>query len=195
VSDRIRSPLVWLALLTLWLGALPGASVAQPTQASGSSTPVQLALWSPIQVFDEGVSVTGLRLILISGVNRDVTGLDLLGVASLTQGDQTGLQLGFYDEVGGDLTGCQLGVFANDVEGRARGFQSAAISNHAGEGVGVQFAGLLNRTGRMRGLQISLVNWTDELEGVQVGLVNINRKGWIPFLPFLNVGNAAAAEP
>jgi hypothetical protein len=188
VPNRIRSPLVWLALLTLWLVALPGVSVAQPTQASGSSTPVQLALWSPIQVFDEGASVTGLRLILISGVNRDVTGLDLLGIASLTQGDQTGLQLGLYDEVGGDLTGWQLGVFANDVEGRARGFQSAAISNRAGEGIGVQFAGILNRTGRMRGLQISLVNWTDELEGVQVGLVNINRKGRIPFLPIFNAG-------
>jgi hypothetical protein len=184
----ISSPLVWLALVALALGALPRPSAAQATETPKASTPVQFALWNPIQVFGEGVSVTGLRLSLISGANRDVTGLDLAGVASLTRGDQTGLQVGLYDGVDGDMTGWQVGGFANDVDGRARGFQSASIYNRAGEGVGVQFAGILNRTERMRGLQISLVNWTDELDGVQIGLININRKGPIPFLPLFNFG-------
>jgi hypothetical protein len=188
VSHPISSPLVWLALVALALGALPRASAAQPPETSRPWTPVQLALWNPIQVFGEGTSVTGLRLTGISGANRDVTGLDLLGLASRTRGDQTGLQLALYDEVGGDLTGWQIGAFATDVDGRARGLQSAALYNHAGEGVGVQLAGGLNRTERMRGLQIALVNWTDDLDGVQIGLVNINRNGWIPFLPVLNFG-------
>jgi hypothetical protein len=188
VSHPIPSTLVWLSLFTLTLGGLPQASGAQPPETPSSSTPVQLALWNPIQVFDEGVSVSGLRLILISGVSQDITGLDLFGIASLTRGDQTGLQLGFYDHVGGNLTGWQVGVLATDVEDRARGFQSAGIANRAGQGSGVQFAGILNRTERMRGLQISLVNWTDELEGVQLGLININRKGPIPFLPLFNFG-------
>jgi hypothetical protein len=188
VSHPIPSPLVWLTLFTLALGALPQASGAQPPETPSPSTPVQLALWHPIQVVDEGVSVNGLRLVLISGVNQDVTGLDLLGLASLTRGNQTGLQLSFYDWVRGDLTGWQLGIFANDVEGWARGFQSAGIANRAGKGTGFQFAAVLNRTQRMRGLQISLVNWTDELEGFQLGLININRKGPIPFLPLFNFG-------
>jgi hypothetical protein len=188
VSHPIPSPLVWLTLFTLSLGALPDAAGAQPPETPSSSTPVQFALWHPIQVFDQNVSVTGLRLVLISGVNQDVTGLDLLGLASLTRGNQTGLQLGFYDWVRGDLTGWQLGIFANDVEGWARGFQSAGIANRAGKGTGFQFAAVLNRTKRMRGLQISLVNWTDELEGVQLGLINVNRKGPIPFLPLFNFG-------
>lgn len=188
MSHPIPSTLFWLTLATVALGALPQASGAQPPETPNSSTPVQLALWHPIQVFQESASVTGLRLVLISGVNQDITGLDLQGIASLTRGNQTGLQLGFYDQVGGDLTGWQLGIFANEVDGRARGFQSAAISNQAGEGRGVQFAAILNRTKHMRGLQISLVNWTDELEGVQLGLINVNRKSPIPFLPLLNFG-------
>ena len=188
MSHPIPSTLVWLSLFTLALGGLPQASGAQPPETASSFTPVQLALWHPIQVFDEDVSVTGLRLVLISGVNQDVIGLDLLGIASLTRGNQTGLQLGFYDQVGGNLTGWQVGVFASDVDGRSRGFQSSGIANRAGQGDGVQFAGVLNRTKRMRGLQISLVNWTDELEGVQLGLININRKGPIPFLPLFNFG-------
>jgi hypothetical protein len=188
VSHPIPSALVCLALAAFALGALPQSSGAQPPETAHSSTPVQLALWNPIQIFDEGVSVNGLRLSLISGASHDVTGLDLLGIASLTRGSQTGLQLGFYDEVGGDLAGWQLGIFVNDVEGRARGLQSAGISNHAGKGTGVQLAALLNRTMRMRGLQISLVNWTDELQGVQLGLINVNRKGPIPFLPIFNFG-------
>ena len=188
MSHPIPATLVRLSLFTLALCLLPQASSAQTPETPRSSTPVQFALWHPIQVFDEGVSVTGLRLVLISGVNQDVTGLDVLGLASLTRGNQTGLQLGFYDEVRGDLTGWQLGIFVNDVRGRARGFQSAGISNRAGDGTGFQFAALLNRAKRMRGLQISLVNWTDELEGIQLGLININRKGPIPFLPLFNFG-------
>ena len=188
MRDSIPSPLVWLALVALALGALPRASAAQPPEASRSWTPVQLAFWNPLQVFGERSSVTGLRLSVISGANHDVTGLDLLGIACLTRGDQIGLQLGLYDEVGGDLSGWQIGGFANEVDGRARGLQSAAIYNRAGRGIGVQLSAALNRTEHMRGLQISLVNWTDELEGVQIGLVNVNRKGWLPFFPIFNVG-------
>jgi hypothetical protein len=188
VAHLIWSALVRLVLTILVLCTLPQASGAQPPETPTPSTPVQLALWNPIQVFHERTSVTGLRLILISGVNKDVIGLDLLGIASLTRGDQIGAQLGFYDHVGGNLTGWQLGIFANDVEGRVRGFQSAAISNQATEGNGFQLAALLNRTKHMRGLQVSLVNWTDELDGVQLGLINVNRKGPVPFLPFLNFG-------
>ena len=188
MSHPISSRLVWLALVALALGSLPRASAAQPPETSRPWTPVQLALWNPIQVFGEGRSVAGLRLSLISGANQDVTGLDLLGIASLTRGDQTGLQIGLYEEVGGDLAGWQLAGFAADVDGRARGLQTAAIYNHAGEGTGVQLAAALNRTERMRGLQIALVNWTDDLDGVQIGLININRNGWIPFLPLFNFG-------
>jgi hypothetical protein len=188
VTDSIPSPLVWLALLALVLGALPDSAGAQPAETSGSSTPVQFAFWHPIQVFDESVSVTGVRFILIAGANRNVTGLDMLGLASLTRGNQTGFQLGFYDEVRGDLTGWQAGILVNDVDGRARGFQMATIANRAGQATGFQLSAILNRAKRMSGLQISLVNWSDDLDGAQIGLVNINRKGPIPVLPLFNFG-------
>lgn len=188
MSHPLSSPFVWLTVAVLVLGALPRASAAQPSETSRSWTPVQIALWNPIQTFGEGFSVNGLRLSAIVGANQDVTGLDLAGIVGLTQGNQTGLQFALYGEVGGDLTGWQIGGLAAEVDGRARGLQTAALYNSAGEGTGVQIAAVLNRAERMRGLQISLVNWTDELDGVQIGLININRKGWIPFFPLLNFG-------
>ena len=158
------------------------------SSAAATSTPVQLALWHPIQIFGEGVSVTGLRFSLISGANRDVKGLDLSGIVALTRGNQIGHQVSLYNGVDGDMSGWQVGVLANDVDGGVRGLQTAGAYNRAGEAVGFQLAAALNRTKRMRGLQISLVNWTDELDGVQIGLLNINRNGPIPFLPLFNFG-------
>lgn len=178
--------LVWLVLLVLALEALPRLSAAQTTEAPASSAPLQLAVWNPIQVLGEGVSVAGLRLSVISGANHDVVGLDLSGIAALTRGDQSGLQIALYGGVDGDLTGWQVGGLANDVDGLARGLQTAGAYNRAGEAVGLQLSAALNQTRRVRGLQISLINWTDELDGVQIGLINVNRRGRIPFLPVFN---------
>ena len=187
MSHPLPLRLVWLALFAMALVALPQVSGAQTLEESRTVTPVQLAVWDPIQLFGESASVTGLRLNLISAANHDVTGLDVLGLASLTRGDQKGLQLALYDEVMGDLAGWQIGAFAADVDGRARGLQTSAIFNHAGDGAGVQLTGIMNRAERMRGLQIGLINRAEELRGVQIGLININRDGWIPFLPILNL--------
>jgi hypothetical protein len=188
VSYSIASQLVWPVVFVLALLAPPRAALAESHDASESVAPVQLSFWGPLQVYDESSSVSGVRLALLSGTNQDVTGLDLLGIASLTRGDQKGLQIGLYNEVNGDLAGWQLGGFAGEVDGRARGLQTAAVYNRAGDAVGTQFAVGMNRTESMRGLQISLVNWTDDLEGVQIGLINIHRNGWLPFLPFFNFG-------
>ena len=90
-----------------------------------------------------------------------------------------------------DVGGPRRGGVAEDGLLDHRGglaLQTAAIYNHAGEATGLQLAAALNRTERMRGLQIALVNWTDDLDGVQIGLININRNGWIPFLPLFNFG-------
>ncbi len=184
----IPSPFVWLALFVLALVALPRVSAAQAAESSPASTPVQLALWHPIQIFGEGVSVAGLRLSVISGVNRDVVGLDLSGIAALTRGNQVGHQVSLYNGVEGDMSGWQVGVFANDVDGGVRGLQTAVAYNRAGDSIGVQLSVGLNRTKRTRGLQVSLVNWTDQLDGAQIGLININRGGPIPFLPLFNIG-------
>jgi hypothetical protein len=188
VPRTIPSPFVWLALSILALVALPRVSAAQAAGESPATTPVQFALWHPIQVFGEGVSVAGLRLSVISGANRDVVGLDLSGIVALTRGNQVGQQVSLYNGVDGDVTGWQVGVLANDVDGRVRGLQTAVAYNQAGDGIGVQLAVGLNRTKHTRGLQVSLVNWTDQLDGAQIGLINVNRGGPIPFLPFFNVG-------
>lgn len=188
MSHAIASQLVPLVFVVLALVTPARVSLAEPEEATATVVPVQLSFWGPLQIFDEEASVAGLRLALLSGTNQDVTGLDLLGIASLTRGHQKGLQIGLYNEVGGDLAGWQLGGFAAEVDGRAHGLQTAALYNRAGDGVGAQVSLGLNRTESMRGLQISLVNWTDDLDGVQIGLINIHRNGWLPFLPFFNFG-------
>ncbi|HQO41156.1 MAG TPA: hypothetical protein PK986_11850, partial [Spirochaetota bacterium] len=40
-------------------------------------TPLQLALFNPVQIFDEKCNVYGLRLNLIYGVNSDLYGIDI----------------------------------------------------------------------------------------------------------------------
>ena len=55
---------------------------------------------------------------------------------------------------------------------------------------GVQIARIFNiARDDMHGLQLSaLVNQTRRLSGVQIGLININRGGWLPFFPLINIG-------
>ena len=156
---------------------------------SADAVVAQLALRHPVQVFSADTSVTGVRLNLLLGVNRDVTGLDIGIAANRTTGDQVGFQFAPYNEVSGDLTGVEFGIFFSDVEGEVVGLQLTVIANYAGGGTGAQISALYNRTEKFRGLQLGLFNVADEMEGLQLGLLNFNRKGFLPFFPLFNYGN------
>jgi hypothetical protein len=168
------------------LAGVPGAVRALEPE-EGPSTPLQLGV-----VEDLGLPparrVTGLRVNLVSGRVEELAGADLLGLASRTRGDEVGVQTSFYGEVGGHLRGVQLALARSEADDRADGLQLSLAGNHAGELNGAQIALFVNGAHRARGLQLGLVNWADDLDGVQIGLVNVQRHGWIPVVPFLNLG-------
>ena len=156
MSVRIQLALALLVCL------LPAAATAK--------SPVQVAIWHPIQFVDDDVSIGVFRFCLLYGVNKDVTGVDVTPLAARTTGNQIGLQLGMYAEVAGNLSGWQGGGVAR-VGGILRGVQHGLLLNEAGD---------------MRGVQISLINRADRLNGAQIGLINFNDAGPLHFTPFLN---------
>jgi hypothetical protein len=148
-----------LALL-VWL--LPGMAAAD--------SPIQVAIWHPIQYVEDDESIGRFRFCLLYGVNKDVTGIDVGPLAVRTTGNQIGLQIAMYAEVDGNLSGWQGGGVAR-VGGILRGVQHGFLFNEASD---------------MRGIQISLINRAERLDGVQIGLLNFNDAGPLKFSPFLN---------
>jgi hypothetical protein len=168
------------------LSLAPGEAGAEPPQAP--TRPVQFALVNPVQVFGEETSVTGFRLSVFVGVNRDVTGLDLSAIGTHTLGTLRGLQVALANQVDADCTGVQIGGAVNRVEGRLRGMQLSGVMAHAGDGAGVQIAPILAQATKLRGFQLGLVTHAKEMKGLQLGLLNFNENGFLPVFPIFNFG-------
>jgi hypothetical protein len=153
-----------------------------PAQASVS--PFQLALVSPVQLVSPGTSISGLRLSLIYGENRDVTGLDL-GIAGHTTGNFAGVQFSAVSLVDGDGIGWQNGWLYNQVGGKFTGLQSAAVTNTR-DMHGLQW-GFVNLADEMSGLQVGFFNQAQHLHGLQIGIIDVARNaGGHPVLVLVN---------
>lgn len=151
--------------------------------ALAAPSPVQLALFDPVQIVKHDQSVGILRIDLIYGKNAGMTGLDL-GLINHTTGDQTGLSYGLASYVQGAFVGWQDNA-VNIADKSFLGLQSGGF-NRSQDGHGVQ-VGWLNVTDRMSGLQLGLVNYTRVMtKGLQIGVGNVIREGKIPFLPIVN---------
>jgi hypothetical protein len=138
--------------------------------ADDKNTPIQLSLISPIQLFPESYSVTGVRLSLIYGRNTSVTGLDWGLVNHTTSGQSTGIQWGIVGLSDANFMGWQDN-FVNVVKGDFQGFQS----------------GFVNHANYANGLQFGVVNYARKLKGIQIGLVNIIKQGGqFPVFPIVN---------
>ena len=142
------------------------ASLAAPLAAQ---SPVQLALFTPIQIVPEKSSVGVVRLNFIYSVNQSVKYVDL-GFVNVTKGaGSEGIQWAF--------------VAIN--EGSFTGWQSAFVSVSK-QGKGLQWSGL-NMSDNWHGLQLGLVNYALQINGVQIGLINIIKKGGMfPVFPIVN---------
>jgi hypothetical protein len=153
---------VFLAFLLL-LGLLPGSTKAQ-------ESPIQLALFTPVQIFPENYAIKGIRFNLLYGRNTTVTGVDLGLVNHTTIGVTKGVQWGLVGLADADFTGWQdnfVNVVNNDFEGFQWGFVNYA--NHA------------------NGFQLGFVNYAVTLHGLQIGLVNIIKQGGqFPVFPIVN---------
>ena len=157
------------------------AVLAAPAAAQ---SPVQLALFTPVQLVPEGQDVGLVRLNLIYSVNRSVKYVDL-GLVNVTSGGaSSGIQWAFVSINKGSFTGWQSSTAAV-TQGRFLGLQSGFFTS-AQEGEGVQW-GVINTAASWNGLQFGLVNYAQRLHGVQVGLVNIIKSGGqFPVFPIVN---------
>ena len=189
------------AILVFFGMSLQGAMAGAESPAT-EPVKVQLALVEPAQLVHEDRSVEGLRLSLIRGANRDVTGFDLSGLATRTLGSLRGLQIAPANDVEGDGSGVQIGFFTSYVEGGYTGLQLSGIAARAGQGKGGQLAAVLSdapewkgfqialatRAREMEGVQIGLLNRAQEMRGLQIGLLNFNERGFLPIFPLFNFG-------
>lgn len=141
-----------------------------PSPARAES-PIQLALFSPVQIVPPEQSVSGFRLSLIYGRNANMTGFDW-GLVTKTTGTFSGIQWGFVGMVEQNFTGWQYN-FVSITEGSFTGLQMGAYSS----------------AGSMSGLQFSFINNAGTMKGIQLGLVNIIKSGgFMPFFPIVNWG-------
>lgn len=159
----MRSPVV--VLLTAVLTLLGWYNVAD-----AQTKPIQLALFSPVQIFPETSSIAGIRLSLLYGNNVNVTGVDV-GLVNRITGSGTGIQWGGVGLTDGNFNGVQWNVFANVTKGNVEGVQ----------------LGWYNSAGHVHGAQLGLVNRAGTMKGLQLGILNfIDTGGQFPFFPIVN---------
>jgi hypothetical protein len=160
VSKTFARTLTLAALTT----ALCGSVAAQ------AAKPINLALFTPIQIFKDSEQIEGFRFNLFYGRNAGGGGLDL-GLVNHQTGAFTGVQWG-----GGNIA-----------EGNFLGWQNGFINYAKAEMKGVQ-SGVVNYAGSMKGVQFGLVNYAKRMEkGLQIGLANIiESNGWLPFMIIVN---------
>ena len=132
--------------------------------------PIQIALFTPVQIFPENDSISGLRLNLLYGKNASVIGLDLGLVNHSTTGVSKGVQMGMVGLIDSNFVGWQYNS-VNVTKGDFEGLQ----------------LGIVNYAKFANGVQFGLVNYVETMKGLQIGLVNIIKKGGaFPFFPIVN---------
>lgn len=151
-------------LLCVFLGLL----LSEPLPAA--ERPVQLSLFTPLQIFPEEDNITVFRFNLIYGRNASVRGLDLGLVNHTTGSGSKAVQWGLVSWNDEDFTGWQYNT-VNVTRRNFKGFQWGAV-NYVNSG---------------RGLQLGLVNYAETMYGIQIGFVNVIRTGGLlPVLPIVN---------
>ena len=171
-----------MTLRSVIVAALLAGAVAAPLAAQ--QQPIQLALFTPVQIIPEQQGVGVLRLNLIYSANRSVQYVDLGFVNVTTGGASQGVQWAFVSINKGSFSGWQHS-FAAVTQGPFVGLQSGGFTS-ARRGQGVQW-GVVNTAEYWNGLQFGLVNYTQRLHGVQVGLINIIKQGGqFPVFPIVN---------
>lgn len=87
---------------------LSGILVFTLTQCAQAASPLQVAVYDPVQVVADFENVNGFRLNLFYGVNFNVSGLDV-GIINQVDGKQKGVQLGIYNN-SLETSGVQIGL-------------------------------------------------------------------------------------
>lgn len=110
-----------------------------------------------------------------------------LGAVNVATADITGLQASTVNYSGGDLRGLQIAA-VNIAKGGVYGLQASSVGyaarmyglqlggiNIAGQVAGMQVAGINIASGRVRGVQLGVINIADDAD-VAIGLFSISKK-------------------
>jgi len=177
---QVSTHALWALSVLAALGqALPVAAQDKPPPC----TPFMVSFVTPLQGPPSDFDVKGLRINLVYGECRNFSGLDL-GGAGRSTGSSAGVHIALLATVSdGDAAGLQIGT-ANYVKGAFKGLQ-VGVSSYAANARGAQ-VGVFNGAGHLSGMQLGLINVTRTMIGFQVGLVNVIRDNDVPFLPLIN---------
>ncbi|MFH1700273.1 MAG: hypothetical protein ABIE07_06765 [Candidatus Zixiibacteriota bacterium] len=141
-----------------------------PSAFAQQKRPIQISVFTPVQIFNENDPISGIRLNLIYGRSVSLTGLDLGLVNHTTTGVTKGVQWGFVGIADANFVGWQDNA-VNIVKGNFEGFQW----------------GFVNYANYASGFQLGFVNYARSMKGLQIGLVNIIKQGGqFPVFPIVN---------
>jgi hypothetical protein len=152
----------------LFLCVLFAGMLLVPALSAAGWSPLQVAIWHPIQMVPDQWDVYGMRMNLIYGKNKNVWGVDV-GVANTTEGPVRGIQAGVINGPG-DLDG--IGVGGINSTRRVNGFQAGLFSVAEERVTGIQLSALFNQSPVVRGLQLHAGisgNFSDDVMGAQIG--------------------------
>jgi hypothetical protein len=139
-------------------------------EINAGDKPIQIALFTPLQIFSEEVDIKGVRWNVFYGKNSSVTGLDFGLVNRTTEKMSIGVQFGIMGFADRGWTG----------------WQSNFVNVTRNEFKGVQF-GFLNYAEDANGLMFGVINYARRLYGIQIGLFNLIEAGGVaPVLPIVN---------
>ena len=163
--------------------------------------PFAFAVMPVFETPDRAMDSVLFRLNLFVGAHRSTYIFDLGVIGGISDYEMNGLAVsGIFNRIGTstgafqiagicnfsgwDMSGCQLSAAWNWTEGMFAGLQIGLV-NKAGRLDGLQVGGL-NLAEQGAGVQIGVVNMSERLEGLQIGALNINRDSSVPFLPVIN---------
>ncbi|MCC4781970.1 phaC PHA synthase [Vibrio lentus] len=172
-------------------------SAAVMAPAAFASSPV---MFSTINGFNapDSDAVGGVRLALLHGQVNDLKGLDLAVVGMSETQTTTGVNLGIFgaSKVNQEMTGASLGFF-NWNTGKTTGLNLGAVNiTNDVKGANVSFVnysegdtmvdvGAANLS-EVSTVQVGIFNKTTKIEGVQIGLINCADNGFFPCFPIVN---------
>jgi len=161
MSKALRMALVLVLLVAF--------AVSAQAQDTAKKHPIQLAIFTPIQLFPAQDNISGLRLSLLYTKNASVSGLDW-GFVTRTTNMSKGVQTGFV----------------SIADARFVGFQYSWVNVCKTDFEGFQW-GIVNYAHYCNGFQLGLVNYAGKMKGLQVGLVNVIKQGGkFPVFPIVN---------
>jgi hypothetical protein len=126
-----------------------------------------------------GAQFAGLGNIVLGGAK----GAQFAGLANINSNTTVGIQMAGLVNYAPGVRVSQVSGFANVIPGNNKGLQLAGFVNvNSGRLSGTQISGFFNYAGKLKGVQLGVINYVDSLEkGVPVGFLSFVKNGYTAF--------------